>query len=211
MIALDAVSTKAKSTSKPVSWNHTVGATKGNRLLVIALCLYNVGNTTGVSSVTYAGQACTKACGGTTEERNQMIWYLINPPTGTNAISVTWSGKGIWGGAVSFYGVKNKAPVTASKTGSSAKANVDITVPTAKSVVVQTMAMETNSAITSNNTLIKAEYFSDTYEYGGACAYALDKTGASNVSFNNENKGWVSYAAAFGVNPTGGSFIYNLL
>ncbi len=206
MIFLDSVTAKTKTTSKPATWSHTV-INRPNRILVVTLCLHSVGGTSSVTTVTYGGQTLTKAVGDGSAERNSQIWYLLNPPTGANAVSVTWSGKALWGGSVFFYGVKIKAPVTASKTGSSTTANVDITVPTAHSMVFQTMMMETNSPITSNNTLIRAEYFSDTYEYGGACSYALDKTGASNVSFNNENKGWQSYACAFGVNPMGGFFL----
>jgi hypothetical protein len=208
-IKLDSVSTKAHATTKPLTWTHTVGV-HPNNILIVGVGIFGDGGATSVSGITYNGVAMTKICGGTTGERNEMLWYLLNPSAGANTVSVTWSGDTCMGGSVSFYNVKQLLPTNNTKTGTSATANVDITPTFSGSALVGCTCMETNSAITTNDTVVNTDAWSGTYEYGCGISYALGKSGASNLSWTNENKYWVSYAIAIGSSGEG-SFILNMI
>lgn len=196
MIKIDATAAKAHASTKPLTWTHVVG-TQPNMCLVVGVGPFGDGGGTSVSGITAGGVAMTKATGGTTGERNGMLWYLFNPPKGSITVSVTWTGDDCMGGSVSFYTTKQEAPVTATKTGSSATANVDITTAHVASLLVGLTFMETNSTITSSDSLIATDAWKGTYEYGCNIAYKLNQTGASTMNWTNENKSWTSYAISF--------------
>ncbi len=110
----------ATTTAPFPSWNHTVTASFANTLLVVTIAFASSTQTT--TSVTYGGTAMTKL---TTEPCSLActadIWYMVNPPSGTHAVSiVSWSGAAsasIVAGSSSYYNVNQTTPfATASQT-----------------------------------------------------------------------------------------------
>jgi hypothetical protein len=116
-IVFDATSNSTEQASaSSVSWSHT--CTGSNLVLVVGISSRDItlGNRT-VSSVTYNGVTLTKARSddNALTARTEM-WYLINPSTGSNTVTVTMGGvcTGFICGAVSLTGVKQSGQPDAS-------------------------------------------------------------------------------------------------
>lgn len=104
-IAYDAVSvgnTANSPIASPLSWNHTISGANTVLLLGIEMS----GKTP--SAVTYNGVAMTLLDSVVLGGNNQYFYGLLNPATGTNSISVSWSGGNdyVSGEATSYTGVK---------------------------------------------------------------------------------------------------------
>ena len=119
-IAYDNVSysTESATTFTSFSWNHTVN-TIDNTILVIGVSTRNTGaETHGVSTITYGGNSCTKIREDeyfNSASKSSALYYLTNPPSGSNSIVVTFEGS-IYranGGAVSLTGVNLGTPIDA--------------------------------------------------------------------------------------------------
>src|SRR5207244_12198712 len=76
-----------------LSWSHTVG-TAGARVLVVGVDAESTSNTCQPSGVTYGGAALTKIAqnvAGTATYDCSGLWYLLNPPSGSATVTVTWA------------------------------------------------------------------------------------------------------------------------
>jgi RHS repeat-associated protein len=123
-IALDATSSMPGS-GNSLSWTHTTSGT--NRLLTVASVANSNSNSPAadmpVTGITYGGQALSQAAavsdssGATRTE----LWYLVNPPSGSNTIQINYTGSVVEmvGSAASFTGVAQVSPVGASGSSSS--------------------------------------------------------------------------------------------
>ena len=94
----------------PCSFLHSVTSSGADRLLVVGISP-NAGQT--VSSVDYGGIALTQIrsddAGGLA---HSSLWYLVNPPTGSNSVDVTLSAADdVVIGAMSFLGVDQTNPI----------------------------------------------------------------------------------------------------
>jgi fibronectin-binding autotransporter adhesin len=125
-LALDATSTQTLAgAATTTSWSHTVTTSGTNRILIVAAHI-NFRNSSLVSSITYGGQSLTKLAAvqnGTADDDE--IWYLLNPPTGTNTVIATTTpgllaSTGAVFSATSFVGVNQSIPfgTVATSTGS---------------------------------------------------------------------------------------------
>lgn len=107
-IAFDAVTTTSGYNST-ISFSHTIGS-GSNRIVFFYLWIVQGGPTT---SITYNGVAMTllrlgNPGGGS---RAMRVYYLVNPPTGTNSVSVTISTTVDWvASLVSYTGVNQSSP-----------------------------------------------------------------------------------------------------
>ncbi|MHC4989690.1 MAG: LamG domain-containing protein, partial [Planctomycetota bacterium] len=140
-ITFDNVTTNTSSSARSsASFSHAVGTGDSPILVVVS----TTRGDQGTSGVTYGGQALTLAvsadAGGSGREWVS-IWYLVDPPTGSNTVAVTFNNSqdptGI--AAMSYFGVDQSAPidVTANKTtGSSATVSLDITPTVANTMIV---------------------------------------------------------------------------
>jgi hypothetical protein len=126
------------------SWSHTCGNYDDD---VLAVCFgyeNNDATTTVISSVEYAGNSLTKACSYLADEgANDAladIWYLLNPPTGTDIVYVNFSStiRGGWGSSLSVYNVKQVAPKVNGSTdiGTPSSASTDITTIVDNSIII---------------------------------------------------------------------------
>ncbi|HMP74356.1 MAG TPA: hypothetical protein PKE55_13940 [Kiritimatiellia bacterium] len=134
-----AVSSNASASASSHSFSYNSGVQGNSRVLMVGISYRNQNNQT-VNTVTYGGQAMelvgTRArattYGSTTYHHTRVyIYRLVNPPTGANTLSVTWSGnltQGAVVGAVTFDGVSQTTPtgVFAGNDGHSATSGVTV-------------------------------------------------------------------------------------
>jgi len=96
--------------TNPFTWTHTV-ANQPNRILLVTVSYNAQTSTITSSSVTYGGQALTRVtsdvnCSASNNCQSEM-WYLKNPPVGTNTVSIVpnAAGQAIVAGSSSYYNV----------------------------------------------------------------------------------------------------------
>lgn len=118
-ITYDAVSTGSGDEVSSLTVSHTT-TTESNRLLLVAVAAEDAtaGTDQEVSGITYDGTAMTNVSAFPTDAYHRLeLWYLLAPSTGANNIIVTFkgtvgdSGKGVSVAGVSYYGVRQVAPI----------------------------------------------------------------------------------------------------
>ena len=112
-ISLDAVSTGIAVSGVPLTsprtYTHTVGTTGSNTILVVTVC-WRGG--TSIDSVTYNGVAMSQIRKETNTTVNSEIYYLVNPATGTNTVSISHSSvQHLASIGISLYGVDQNNPI----------------------------------------------------------------------------------------------------
>ena len=120
-IAFDAVSVGLKSPSGtgPLVISHT--CTGSDRILFVG-CFATAGDV--VTGVTYGGVAMTLVAKHVAGSEYEYLYYLIAPATGTNDISISWTGSTILRGhGVSYTGAKQSAQPDAFGTDSETSSN----------------------------------------------------------------------------------------
>lgn len=130
-LAFDATSTSG-ATGTSLSWSHT--CTGNNRFLVVGLSSRSA---LGSPAVTYAGVAMTLHDSQTGATGGNAYWYyLAAPASGSNTVSVTWTGStDCRGGAVSFTGAKSTPGTAAKTTSAGTSISIDVTSATGEIVV----------------------------------------------------------------------------
>lgn len=128
-IAFDASVSGTGGTTSPRDHSHTVTGTD----TILFVVTFSQGT---VSGVTYNGVAMTSlgTYGYTVPTGNGTMWYLINPTTGTNTVSITHSGSFTIG-------------VSASYTGAQQSGQPDAT--------IQTNTSNSTTTLTNNITVVK--------------------------------------------------------
>ena len=116
-IAYDAVSNGEVNPGTSVSWNHT--CTGSDRILFLGIQTNTDSDPTDLTAVTYNSVAMTfiakQSISGTSEYL--YLYYLINPASGTNSISITRTTSGaMFGFATSYTGAKQSGQPDASTT-----------------------------------------------------------------------------------------------
>lgn len=135
----------AKTNVSSFSWNHV--CTGNNLLLVVGINSYTaLANDRTVSSVTYNGVLMTQidTIRNDFTGNRATLFYLINPSTGSNTISVTMADttENVLGGAISYTGVKQSGQPDAYNTGkgNSTPASVSVTTNADNCWVVSTIS-----------------------------------------------------------------------
>ncbi|OGH16329.1 MAG: hypothetical protein A3C97_03240, partial [Candidatus Levybacteria bacterium RIFCSPHIGHO2_02_FULL_37_11] len=125
-ITFDNQTSLSGQTGSPVNFSHTTG-TGGNRMLIVAVTT-DVSIRT-VSSITYNGVSLAPIPGCQyTSYTNLEMWYLANPSSGSNTVSITLNGSGTWiASAVSYSGVAQTDPFRASCQTESGSSGTDAT------------------------------------------------------------------------------------
>ena len=96
-----------------ISWSHTVGSNSNNLLIVDANSCDPLNS---IASVTYGSQSLTRytSIDNGLSATDEEMWYLVNPNSGTNTITVTLSGSDstcIDGQGISFSNVNQSIPL----------------------------------------------------------------------------------------------------
>lgn len=113
----------------PYAFTHTVGS-GSNRLL---LCMSAITGSIDVTAITYNGDSLTFLDTAANSGRTVEVWYLINPDTGSNTVSMTGDGTANgMASCTSFHGVDQTTPLGTQTTTSGVASSTSrtITVPT---------------------------------------------------------------------------------
>lgn len=192
------------TTSRTLS--HTT-TSEPNRILVVAYAS-EADQARHPSSMTYAGQALTKAIQVGLFDKAE-LWYLINPASGANTLSVTFGGS--WGaddaGALmvsTYYGVDQVNPINATGTLiSSGSGNKTINLTTTKAGCMltdsfsSTSAADAISAGTGQTTLYDLENIGSGKTDAGSSYKAASTAGSHSMYWsNNSDCAYVALAIA---------------
>lgn len=189
-VAFNNAGTAVQGITSPTSDSFSVTA-GGSNLCAFACLAYDARSGQSISGVTYGGVAMT-SCGAashdTTSHDYSEVWYLVNPPTGSNTLAVTVAGglDDIYRNLVSYTGVDQTTPVRAgtyfNKTGSivtDGSGNLSQTVTSA----VGDLTLTCVNGGASNNITVAAGQTRRGNSAAGNRSFAHDdKTGAASVT-----------------------------
>ena len=108
-------SSTEESTDANPTLNLTVQSTHENRLLVVVVTTADSGHTL-PSAVAWNGDALTRHyLSGTGGAQDMAVWYIVNPDTGTHAVTTVWADNSSEQqmAAMEFYGVDQTTPLGA--------------------------------------------------------------------------------------------------
>jgi murein DD-endopeptidase MepM/ murein hydrolase activator NlpD len=121
------------------SWSHTTTSSQSNLIIVVG-----VQSTSNPTGVTYGGQSLTEITDVTffSGLAYKSLWYLVNPPTGTNTVSVNGGGTVATGGSSTYYNVSQSNPIGNYNTssGDSTAPSVSVSSTNATQVVIDNLA-----------------------------------------------------------------------
>jgi pectate lyase len=215
-IGFDSTATRAVTNAASTSWSHTVG-TGADRVLIVGLALEDTGTTSlAINSITYAGVAMTPVAnsiataGSSTLDRAQ-LYYLLNPASGANTISITFGGavNGVSAGSVSLTGVAQSAPTAAAiKTATSGTTiSANIAVATAGSWIIDVANSGAgNATLTPGSSQTKRWGVGQTNSGGAGSTTAPAATGTSTVSWTASSSSQLALSAAVFA-PSGGTTV----
>lgn len=129
-IALDATAQAVDSQASPATWSHT--CTGSDRFLFV---ITRLASSATVVSVDYGGNAMTRVLSTlspTGDTRFNDLWYLANPPSGSNTVTVTYNGGGtvFRAASASYTGVNATGNPEVSNQDTQLTAQLDVSVTT---------------------------------------------------------------------------------
>ena len=213
-IAFDAASNSGfQTTTTPYSWSHT--CTGSNRLLTVGIAGWVAGVT--VTGITYNGVALTKIRSdlhSNTLFRSEM-WALVNPASGSNTITVTWSGapNDSLASAISLTGVDQTTPNDADNGatgGVTTDATATITTVADNAWLVNIVASNTASATWTVGAGQTQVLNTGTTNWAGASYEGpVTPAGATVMNFtvSGGGKNWATSAASFKPAGAGGGLV----
>ncbi|MFN8440445.1 MAG: SdrD B-like domain-containing protein [Caldilineaceae bacterium] len=193
--------TTTAQTASSKSFSYDSGSTGTNRILMVGIS-YRDNDGESVSTVTYAGQSMNPVGGagystGGTPDGHIYIYSLLNPPTGSNTLAVTWNSalnQGAVIGAITYANVNQTVSTGSFITNSNTSATPVITVTSASNeLVFGVVGGRTSSDYTAagGGTLLwNARPFS-----GQTSGSGQSKAGASpnvTLSWTGSNSEWVA-------------------
>ncbi len=202
-IALDATSTSitnAFNNTITKTWTHTTSS-GSNRLLVLSADIWqDVAGSGSISSASYNGTSLTKATSTLSGGMDAETWYLANPSSGSNTVSVTVTGDtdAIKLNAATFTGITQSSPIdaNATATGGSGNPSVSLTTATANDLIVATLSRYSTTGATSNRTSLYNDITGSTL---GASSYQLaTSTGSYTDTYTGSvGQDWSMVATGF--------------
>lgn len=190
------------------SGSATVDCTGADFLVAQIICQY----ADGVTAVTYAGVAMALAAKEVDESQfnsTVYIYYLANPASGSNSLTVTVSGTpytSILGTAISSASATGQPDATAStdqEAGAPGTITTAITTVANNSWIFGVAWSERN--LTDNTTLVARDTFSSAQFYAGDSNGAITPAGATNCILNVSATAMPTILAVASFKPAGGS------
>ena len=176
---------QAKVVENPVTWNHTVAA--GDNRILIVVWTDDQSDAT-VSGITYNSVALTKAVTGAQDQTITEIWYLLNPATGSNEISISLnsSSDNYSAGAVDFHGVKQQAPTATANDNdtSTATISVSLTPTDNNSLIVDGVCGNNGSTTTPGASQVEFFDAAGGSDFGAGSYKVLSGGGGSSTSMS---------------------------
>lgn len=203
-VAFDAAADGAADSGSSVSYSHTCSGS--DRLLIVGVAWRG---TQTVSSVTYNGVAMTQvaahAAGGNNTRVKQ--YYLINPASGANTVSVTMSGAtNLVVGSISFNGAHQTTPLGTQATATGTSGNPSVSVSSASDeIVVDSLSYDRASSLTVGAGQTQ-RYNRDDNGGGDLWGAGSTEAGAASVTMSwtaGASEGWA--IAGVSVKPSGGA------
>lgn len=226
-IALDTVGTAvvANGISNPSSATLTMTiGTQSNHISIVGISLYASSNPSNdpVTSVKIGSNSYTEAVKLHADSNYgwSEIWYLSNPPTGSQTITINFlSSLGTVYyviDAYSLYNVNTSSPIgqTATNSGTSATTSVSITPATSGSWILDNAYLDATNAALSSPSNTKAWNVNSNSGSGaldGASQYNPTPAIGSANTFswtNNISDGWISVAAEVKAAGTSGNTFF---
>ncbi|HAV63728.1 MAG TPA: hypothetical protein DCY13_15345 [Verrucomicrobiales bacterium] len=197
-------SASSNAVSGTTSWTH-VTTSAANRLLLVGVTLgnYNQANDVAVTALTYGGLSLDKLLVVTNGIISSEVWQLVNPPSGTNTITVTRSGNSstLVAGAATFSGVDQATPVrTVSSAFGPRTFGSSLTIASATNeIVFDNIAVDKFFPPGAGAGQTQLWSIGPNYEAGGGSI----KPGTNSVKmvWSLQNNGWADAAAS--VKPAG--------
>jgi hypothetical protein len=129
-ITYDGFASTTTDGANSLSWNHATG-TGSNRILLISIDTFNYNAAPAtVSSVTYGSTPITSSLTArysTDPQVRSYVFYLVNPSSGTNQITVTFSSQtAAICGSVTYVNVNQTSPVLTTATANGRSANPSV-------------------------------------------------------------------------------------
>jgi len=123
-----------------VTWSHTIGG-GANRILIVG-----VSGETPVSGIAYGSSSLALLAAQNQGSIRAEAWYLLNPPTGTATITVTFSGAppDAIGGSVSYFNVASVGSYNSAGGGGSDPITLTVNANSGD-LVIGVLAMSTGS------------------------------------------------------------------
>jgi hypothetical protein len=153
-IAVDSVATTTGTcASGTVTWQHTVGATANDRLLIVGVSTGDNTASALPTSVTYGSQTLTARGGDTAGTTQDQIYTLLAPARGTNTVTLTFAAGTscfVVAGSVSYTGVNQTSQAAA--TGNVVAATETGNTPLLATVTVPVQRGDKVFAVLSSNT-----------------------------------------------------------
>lgn len=117
------------------SWSHTCSG--DNRLLVVSVALMDSDSSKEVDSISYNGASLTRLTSKNNDVRVE-VWYLINPSSGSNTISLDLEDVNkVAVGVISYYNVDQSTPIDNTNTGSGYSSSASVSVSSESSDLIQ--------------------------------------------------------------------------
>jgi hypothetical protein len=174
-----------------------------NRLIVVSYSMLDTGSDKDINSVTYGGQSLTKLddnqySGGPRVE----VWYLVNPPSGSNSIatSLTPGGNKVRAGAICYNNVDQINPTNAKEEGSGKSTTTSRSVASESGDLVQNViALKGTYSLSPGAG--QTERWDGNVGGGGARGGASTKPGNASVTMSWSWSTEIEYAhIAFNIN-----------
>ena len=168
-----------------ISFSHS---TSGNSRLLVVSFAGAAGNS--VTSGTYAGQSLIKLTGSSYGGATAELWYLINPPTGSNTVSLTLSnGEKSSAGATTYTNVNQSSPFRTTNTEGSSDTSYNATVSGDNTDLVIDMISTYTATSIPNGSQTERFYCPAGSVGAGSTAQGSTKAGGSSVTMTWTNDG----------------------
>jgi len=216
-IAYDNSNSASRNNSSSINWNLNVGAGSNRILLVGASIRPNTAST----GATYSGVSMTLLGSAVSPAPNRVrvdVYYLLNPPTGNNAVVVTFPANvRVVAGSVSLNSVNQIPPAWNASNGTGWFSSTTINTTADNSWVVDVIAKQTNQSFTplsgqqvrwEDGAGVGPSGGANRVRGAGATRGPISPAGAvTNSWFSFASRPWSAVSVAAGPATGGGSVI----
>ena len=191
-LAVDTATYVAGAGAGPFTWSHTCAGS--DRVLLVGISYYDSGDT--VSAITYNSVAMTVVPSSTVSNGQYTVSFyrLIAPATGSNTVSITFTGNvfDFKAGSVSFTGADQTTPLgtAVTATGSSTTPSVTVTSATGE-IVLDTLVIVHSGTLTVDGS--QAQRWNGTGGFGFIKGGGSTEAGASSTTMswsNSTSQNW---------------------
>lgn len=204
----NASSSKAANTNS-LAWAHTTG-TDYERLLVVCT---GAGDAVAadrlVTGITYNGQSLTKIREDSSGAGAAGIWYLINPDSGSNTVTISFTGTctGVTGGAITLSRAKQSGQPDANNgaNGTSTTPTVDVTTSADNCWVIDSVSCQAQTPSVGSGQTSRWNEEEGGLRSAGSTEGPKTPAGAVTMSWTITSAPWWISAASFA--PSGTIFV----